>query len=70
MFKFCEQNKRNWEDLTNLHQRRGGQPMRVTNEIKQNKMATKKEDYFLKSNEKKGNDVKWNFFKVDILIAI
>jgi hypothetical protein len=33
-------------------------------------MATKKEDYFLKSNEKKGNDVKWNFFEVDILIAI
>ncbi len=37
---------------------------------KQNKMATKKEDYFLEFNEKKGNDVKWNFFEVDILIAI
>jgi hypothetical protein len=33
-------------------------------------MATKKEDCFLESDEKKGNDVKWNFFEVDTLIAI
>jgi hypothetical protein len=26
--------------------------------------------YFLESDEKTGNDVKWNFFEVDALIAI